>query len=219
MAPTKPSKEQKVAAAAQALGTPPSSPTKLASSPKKAYSPMRKAGGFNRTPVISGQAKEIYEFGIIDVGLGPVYLVTVEKEKGKGTMFNVPAIRRLLDSSDKDKDDVGFLLNFYQRDPNNAEKLLTTTNNKLKDYNHDIFLLTSEYVTHLGKEPSLSDYFVNTSKFTKMFNILTKEGHDAGDYKYGTPAYINKGNKTPAAGACLFDYLMLNDCVTVMKRF
>ena len=219
MAPTKPNKEQKVTAATQAVATPPSSPTKAALSPKKAYSPTRKAGGFNCTPVSLGQANEIYEFGIIDVGLGPLYLVTVEKEKGKGTMFNVPSIRRLNDSSEKDKDDVRFLLNFFQRDPNDAEKLLTTTNSKLKDYNHDIFLLTSEYVTPMGKEPSVSDYFVNTSKFTKIFNTLTKEGEDAGDYKYGTPVYVNKGNKTPTGGACLFDFLVLNDCVTVMKCF
>ena len=79
MAPTKPNKEQKVTAATQAVATPPSSPTKAALYPKKAYSPTQKADGFNCTPVILGQAKESYEFGIIDVGLGPIYLVTVEK--------------------------------------------------------------------------------------------------------------------------------------------
>ena len=52
-----------------------------------------------------------------------------------------------------------------------------------------------------------------------LASFLTSRRTQLCQFKYGVPTYINKGNKTPTGGTCLFDFLMPHDCITIMKKW
>lgn len=220
MAPTKNSKNTTTTSAPGISSTTaPSSPARASMSSKKPFSPIRKAGGMIRDVNTSKPKMDIYELGIINCGLGPVFPVIIEKEKGKGVAYNVPNLRRLSELATAELDKLGFLGTYHKRDPNDADKPLVVVNIKLSEYNVDVLLFDCGIMLREGAEATERDYYVLVSKFASVFNQISKQSEAAGEYQYGAPVYVNKGMKTPVGGACLFDYFMTYDCVKIMKQF
>ena len=229
MAPTKNSKNESKPNTATGASPPsspakantssnvPSTPTKANTSPKKSFSPTRKVNGFVR--VTTNARQDFYELGFIDLSMGPVFGMIINKEKGKGVAFNAPNFRILMELPPEQLDDIGFLGLYNIRDPNDADKPKVVTNIKMKEYNEDFVLMTCENIIKDGEEATERDYFLMVTKFAAVFNRISKQAEAAGEFKYGAPLYVNKGNMTPLSGACLFDYLMTFDCVKVMKQF
>ena len=127
MAPTKNSKNESKPNTATGASPPsspakantssnvPSTPTKANTSPKKSFSPTRKVNGFVR--VTTNARQDFYELGIIDLSMGPIFGMIINKEKGKGVAFNAPNFRILMELPPEQLDDIGFLGLYNIRDP------------------------------------------------------------------------------------------------------
>lgn len=205
MAPTKNQKNKSSAT---------SSDGKSDSPIKNPSSPPRKTG-FDRTH--SKTPRDIIELTYRNTGTNEYFVVIPTKGNGGTTpAFNAPMLRLLEDSTDEEKDAGNFCMAFEMRDPTNPDIPLVVTSNTGREYKADVFVNTTAGVTVDGNEATLSDYFLATQNFTKLANAKAKEARS--DFKYGVPTYVNKGNKTPPTGSCLFDFLMTEDCVTVMKK-
>jgi hypothetical protein len=181
MVPTKNSKNDSKSKADEGASnapstTPPSSPAKANTSPKKAFSPSHKVNRF--VSVTTNARQNLYELRIIDVSMGPIFGMVINKEKGKGVAFNAPNFRILMELPPGELDDIGFLGLYNIHDPNDTDKPNVVTNIKLKEYNEGFVLMRCENIIKEGKEVTESDYFLTVTKFVGSFqqNLQTSQG-------------------------------------------
>ena len=185
---------------------------------KKPSSPPCKQGGFDRSHPKGVATRDIIEVTFHDIGLNELFVTIPTKAKEGGTpAFNQSMIRLLDEASDEEKNNGNYCMSFKLKDPENVDIPLVVLSGSGRKYTTDVFINTTEGITTEGNDATLSDYFAATTNSCRLLNAKANAAVSA--FKYGVPTNNNKGNKTPPGGTCLFDFLMPQDCVTIMKKW
>ena len=172
-------------------------------SPAKKASPPRKST-INRDSKNNVSTTHMVKFA--DVGMEDHVVATGTKPNGDPA-FLAPINREIHRDEDK-KARGNIVLHAKQRKSKEENKVLETPSSSGALYNTDIYVLRTE---------GSMTFHDAAGNLTRLFNEVGRNEAREG-YKYGPPSFINKGEIIHHTKPCLHDYLLDEDCVTMIKR-
>ena len=173
-------------------------------SPAKKASPPRKST-INRDSKNSVSTTCLVKFS--DVGMDDHIVATATKGNGKDPAFLAP-INREIHRDEEKKEQGNIVFHAKQRKSKEENKVLETPSSTGAKYNTDIYVLRIE---------GNMTFHDAAGNLTRLFNEVGRNEAKEG-YKYGAPSFVNKGEIIHQTQPCLHDYLLNEDCVTMIKR-
>ena len=141
------------------------------------------------------------------VGIDQLAVGFIYKPDGSGPAF-LGNIISFIEGNDEHMEKCKLMTFTKLRNPDGSNELLETENKSGNKYPSDIVVFATDESTSILQA---AGHFSKT--LTSIANNECK-----GDWKFGIPFFVNKGDATPPSVLPLAYYLLNEDCVTVMKR-
>lgn len=141
------------------------------------------------------------------VGVDDMAIAAILKPDGIGPAYTGNIMRKI--EEDPEKMEICKIMMISNlRNPNGNNEILETENKQGNKYPTDIVVISTD--------PSCP---INMAAWNlaKTMNSIAKNELE-GEWKFGTPFFINKGDATPVDNLPLSHYLLNEECITVMKR-
>jgi hypothetical protein len=141
------------------------------------------------------------------VGVDDLAVAMIYKPDGTGPAFT-GNITGHIENNPERMEFCKILMITHLRNPNGENEVLETENKQGNKYPTVLVVIST------NESVSINEAVWNLAK--TMNNIAKNECE--GEWKFGIPFFVNKGEATPQLSLPLSHYLLNEECVTVMKR-
>jgi hypothetical protein len=141
------------------------------------------------------------------VGIDDLAVALIYKPDGIGPAFTGNIMGHIEDNPER-MEFCKILMITNLRNPNGENEILETENKQGNKYPHILVVISTNENVSINEA---------VSNLAKTMNNIAKTECD-GEWKFGIPFFVNKGEATPQTILPLSYYLLNEECVTVMKR-
>lgn len=188
--------------------------TNKSESPKKGKSPEGKSPSPPRKTSVKRESNHrLDKFNSANmikwmkVGIDDLAVALILKPDGVGPAFTGNIMGKIEEDPEK-MEFCKIMMISNLRNPNGDNELLETENKQGNKYPTQVVVISTD--------PSVPINMAAWNLAKTMNNIAKNELE--GEWKFGTPFFINKGDATPIDNLPLSHYLLNEECITVMKR-